>query len=139
MEQYLTTVQREVLKSFILDFLPDNESLIKNSKVELIYITKVLNRLFSKWFDFNISVADVFEIFEEEGYALSVVEPLKADSKESPYIKTNSSSIYISISSLIVNELEEIIAHHLKDINPKTKEGRELLVRLSSFMALKKK
>lgn len=139
MEQHLTAVQREVLKSFILDFLPDNESLIKNSKVELIYITKVLNRLFNKWFDFNISVANVFEIFEEEGYALSVVEPLKADCKESPYIKTNSSSIYISISSLIVNELEEIIAHHLKDLNPKTKEGQDLLVRLSSFMALKKK
>lgn len=140
MKHHLTTVQREVLKSFIMDFLPENETLIKNSKVELTYITEVLSRLFSKWFNVHISVADVFEIFEEEGYALSVEEPLKPQRKDSPYIKTNSSSIYVSISPVIIEELEGIIANHLKDINTKTKkEIEEMSARFSSFMSLKKK
>jgi hypothetical protein len=136
MEYNLTKRQYQIVNDFVKSFLPENNRLIQNPLIELTYITKVLTSIFDEYFDFNVSVEDVFGIFEEYGYALSVVEPRHASQTGSPYVRTNSDNIYINISPFIIKELEMInIYNNDKDAIIKTLQLQNILLKLKTFEA----
>ncbi|RWW96757.1 hypothetical protein [Flavobacterium cerinum] len=108
--------------------------MIQDPLIELTYITKILTSIFDEYFDFNVGVEDVFGIFEEYGYALSVVEPRHASKTGSPYVRTNSGNIYINISPLIIRELEMISIYNKdKDAIIKTPQLQDVLLKLKTF------
>ena len=136
MEYNLTTRQYQIVSGFVKSFLPENNRLIQDPLIELTYITKVLTSIFDEYFDFNVRVEDVFGIFEEYGYALSVVEPSHASKTGSPYVRTNSGNIYINISPLIIRELEMISIYNKdKDAIIKTSQLQDVLLKLKTFEA----
>lgn len=134
MEYNLTTKQYQIVSDFVKNFLPENNRLIQDPLIELTYITKVLTSIFDEYFDFNVRVEDVFGIFEEFRYALSVVEPMQASQTGSPYVRTNSGNIYISIPPFIIRELEMISIYNKdKDVIIKTPQLQDVLLKLKTF------
>ncbi|WDO11632.1 hypothetical protein MH928_09835 [Flavobacterium sp. WW92] len=111
MAHNLTAHEHRILKSFIKQFLVEkNDRLIQDHAIELTCMTRLLNSVFATCFDFKASVTDVFKIFEEYGYTLSVAEPKQTARAERPYLETNSRAIYINISPITILELKAVAA-----------------------------
>lgn len=137
MGHHLAAEQHQILKSFIKQFLVEkNDRLTQDHAIELTYITRLLNNVFDTCLDFKVSVTDVYKIFEEYGYAYSVVVPKQATRTETPYIETNSCAIYITISPITILELKAVAAcRKIGYTNTKMLQIEDALIKLRAFWA----
>lgn len=115
----LTSQQSEVLKRFILRFLPKRGNKRKNSGNELEYLTNAISRLFSKNFGFKISRTDLLTAFEELEYSIftkngdwdAEAKDFKASEKgdtirlDEGYKNYSAMFIYIDVEALVVRKL----------------------------------
>ena len=111
--------QIEILKKFILYFLPKRGNKRKNPKNEIEYITETLDKLFNKHFDFRLSRQNIQDAFEALGYEIMYKNSIwdSDEKKYKPSVKgdnirigdgytdNNCAFTYIDIDSPIIKQL----------------------------------
>lgn len=118
----LDTNQTDILKKFILNFLPKRGNKRKGEKNEMEFISSTIGRIFSKYFNCNLSSRHILNAFEELGYDIflkkSVWDPEKKELKPSKnwdhirfdgiYADYKAAFIYIDIEPLLVGQLSMV-------------------------------
>lgn len=92
------------LQNFIQLYLPERNKLVRSKLNELTTVTESMNSFF-KPLNIEFSTSDIFKVFSNLSYPISVVEPMIRERNTSPYKDTNSRDIYISIKSGAVKKL----------------------------------
>ena len=64
----ITDLQKEILKDFIIKFLPQRDNKRKNSGNEIEFVHKTLNIIFNKRFKFRLMKDDIVNTFVELNY-----------------------------------------------------------------------
>jgi len=94
------------LTHFVKRFLPEGP-LVQDNKTELRSIMRLLERLFFP-IEKRIFIDDVFTIFSNMKYHISVIEPIDNGELPNPYVITNSQNIFIAIDYDKLLDLVEI-------------------------------
>lgn len=127
----LDTNQMDILKKFILNFLPKRGNKRKGEKNEIEFISSTIGRIFSKYFNCNLSSRNILDAFEELGYDIflkkSVWDTEKKEYKPSKngdhirfdgiYADYKAAFIYVDIEPYLVGQLRSVTS----GLPPKTK------------------
>ncbi|RZK01094.1 MAG: hypothetical protein EOO46_20725 [Flavobacterium sp.] len=123
-EQELSTEQKDILKKFILYFLPKRGNKRKNEGNEIDTIQTALNRIFNPQFGFRMTRTDILDAFEELGYDVFLMKgEWNSDRKETlpskkgtsvrldeGYKIYNAAFIYVDIDASVVRLLRSVTA-----------------------------
>lgn len=111
--------QKEILESFIKSFLPKRGNKRKNSGNEIDYVGRTINKIFIKYFGFNLSRQNILDAFEKLQYDIFVkrgvydteIKVYKPSAKGTyvrsgdGYSRYNAMYVYIDIDPTIVRAL----------------------------------
>ena len=114
--------QKEVLNNFILEFLPKRGNERKYSTNEIDYVTKAIEWVCMKFFDFRPTEEDVLHSFKILGYRLLEKKDdncLKGNCKDGKSIPTK--HIYVDTDSVMVKQLRNVT----KKLQPNTSKEKE--------------
>ena len=132
-----TNKQKEILDSFIVEFLPKSGNERKYSTNEIDYVSKAVEWVCMKYFDFKPTPEEVLESFETLGYRSLEKKNdnrLKGELKNGK--KILSKYKYIDVSPILVRNLRLAT----KSLPPNTKPEKideilELKNRINTFKA----
>ena len=132
-----TNKQKEILDNFIVEFLPKSGNERKYSTNEIDYISKAVEWVCMKYFDFKPTPEEVLESFETLGYRFLEKKNdnrLKGELKNGK--KILSKYKYIDVSPILVRNLRLAT----KSLPPNTKPEKideilELKNRINTFKA----
>lgn len=132
-----TNKQKEILDSFIVEFLPKSGNERKYSTNEIDYVSKAVEWVCMKYFDFKPTPEEVLESFETLGYRFLEKKNdnrLKGELKNGK--KILSKYKYIDVSPILVRNLRLAT----KSLPPNTKPEKideilELKNRINTFKA----
>lgn len=119
MKSSLTNEQNQILKNFIIEFLPEKGNKRKNKGNEMEVVGDTFNRIFKKYFGYSVTRQDVFDIFEQLGYCIydkkgifdsneKIVKPSKKGRLTRGgdiYEQNDACFVYIDIKSTTIREL----------------------------------
>ncbi|KAA9042126.1 hypothetical protein FW778_08940 [Ginsengibacter hankyongi] len=144
----LDTNRTDILKKFITGFLPKRGNKRKGEKNEIEYISSTIDRIFSKYFDFNVSSRHILDAFEELGYDIFLKKSLwNAEKKEDIpsnngnrvrldgiYADYHAAFIYVDIEPRIVGQLR-LVTSGLPSTTSKEKlsQRQEIEKRINLF------
>jgi len=146
--QKLDSNQLNILKRFITVFLPQRGNKRKGTKNEIEYIGKTIDRIFSKYFNFNVSMKHILDAFEELEYPIFPKKSVR-DGVEIFFIKSEkgiynkfdnvykaygAEFIYVDIEPHIVGQLH-LVTYGLPPNTSKEKlnEKEEMIKRINLF------
>ena len=132
-----TNKQKEILDNFIVEFLPKSGNERKYSTNEIDYVSKAVEWVCMKYFDFKPTPEEVLESFETLGYRFLEKKNdnrLKGELKNGK--KILSKYKYIDVSPILVRNLRLAT----KSLPPNTKQEKideilELKNRINTFKA----
>ena len=132
-----TNKQKEILDNFIVEFLPKSGNKRKYSTNEIDYVSKAVEWVCMKYFDFKPTPEEVLESFETLGYRFLEKKNdngLKGELKNGK--KILSKYKYIDVSPILVRNLRLAT----KSLPPNTKPEKideilELKNRINTFKA----
>lgn len=132
-----TNKQKEILDNFIVEFLPKSGNERKYSTNEIDYVSKAVEWVCMKYFDFKPTPEEVLESFETLGYRFLEKKNdnrLKGELKNGK--KILSKYKYIDVSPILVRNLRLAT----KSLPPNTKPEKideilELKNRINTFKA----
>lgn len=130
-----TNIQKNILDSFIVEFLPKSGNERKYSTNEIDYVSKAVEWVCMKYFDFKPTPEEVLESFETLGYRFLEKKNdnrLKGELKNGK--KILSKYKYIDVSPILVRNLRLAT----KSLPPNTKPEKideilELKNRINTF------
>ena len=113
----ITDLQKEILKDFIIKFLPQRDNKRKNSGNEIEFVHKTLNIIFNKRFKFRLMKDDIVNTFVELNYDMFYKSediacqspshyPIKYRHSETPKSSYDSEYVHIDISPITVRLLK---------------------------------
>lgn len=114
--------QKEVLNNFILEFLPKRGNERKYSTNEIDYVTKTIEWVCMKFFDFRPTEEEVLHSFKMLGYRLLEKKDdncFKGKRKDGKNILTK--YMYVDIDSVMVKQLRNVT----KKLQPNTGKEKE--------------
>lgn len=146
--QSLSPDQKDILKRFIITFLPQRGNKRKGRKNEIEYIDITLDRIFNTYFNFSFTRKQLLNAFEELQYPIFLKSgKWNADKKE--HIPSNKGTafrmdegykdykaafIYIDLEPSIVGQLRLVTAGLPPNTNiERVKEKEEMLKRIHLF------
>lgn len=123
--------QKEILESFIKSFLPKRGNKRKNSGNEIDYVDMTIDKIFIKYFGFNLSRQNILDAFEKLQYDIFVkkgdydseMKRYKPSAKGTHvrvgdgYSGSNAMYVYIDIAPPIVRELSLATFNPLPNTN----------------------
>ena len=132
-----TNIQKNILDNFIVEFLPKSGNERKYSTNEIDYVSKAVEWVCMKYFDFKPTPEEVLESFETLGYRFLEKKNdnrLKGELKNGK--KILSKYKYIDVSPILVRNLRLAT----KSLPPNTKPEKideilELKNRINTFKA----
>lgn len=140
----------ETLSQFIQTFLPKRGNERKNSGNEIEYVTKTLNRIFSKYFNAPLSREEVLGVFINLGYRIftrnaswDAEKKTFHPSKEGEsvrwgdvYSTYNCGFLYIDINACDVRMLQKTSTTMPPNTNPElARQVNELKCRIQKFIS----
>ena len=113
--------QKEVLNNFILEFLPQRGNERKYSTNEINYVSKAVEWVCMKFFDFRPTEEEVLHSFKMLGYRLLEKDDycLKQNCKDGKSLPTKYK--YVDIDSVMVKQLRNVT----KKLQPNTGKEKE--------------
>ncbi len=144
----LSNTQKIIFHEFIESFLPKRNDKRKNSTNEILYLRTVLNTVFNKYFNFNLTDSNILEAFLERGYDVSTKkgvwnaeDKIERPSKKGKLIRLdkeleryNASFIYVNLQQPVVRILKRSVSGLPPHTNEKKKvEVEDMKKRLQLF------
>ena len=130
-----TNIQKNILDNFIVEFLPKSGNERKYSTNEIDYVSKAVEWVCMKYFDFKPTPEEVLESFETLGYRLL---EKKNDNRLKGHFKNGKKILsmfkYVDVSPILVRNLRLAT----KSLPPNTKPEKideilELKNRINTF------
>jgi hypothetical protein len=146
--QQLDLIQKNILKKFIIAFLPQRGNRRKGLRNEIEYTRDALGRIFNQYFNFSITREHILEVFEELEYPIYLKKgEWNSDKKDflpsnkgtttrkdEGYTSYDAAFIYIDIEPTTVGQLRLVTAGLPSNTNQeRVKEKEEMVKRICSF------